>query len=280
MKLSTETYVMQNRFDDKTAIKMIRDAGYDHFDYSMYWTTEQNYMLGEDYRERAEDLRRYADGLGITCNQAHAPFVFRYKNAMELSDPVYQELIRSLEVASILGAETVIVHAVCELPEEVDFYEYNRKYYQSLIPYCEKFGIEVSVENLFTFHDGTLSGILSDPKDHIAFVKSLGADCFNICVDLGHSAITGRAPEDVIAAMDSRLLKSLHVHDNNLKSDQHIVPLFGSMDYQKIMSALKAIGYSGDLTFEIFGFLGKLDNELLAPALSFAEKIGRNLIAK
>ena len=58
-------------------------------------------------------------------------------------------MVRALESASILGAKNIVVHSL-NVPEGVSFEEYNIEYYKSFIPYCEKFGIHVAVENLFT----------------------------------------------------------------------------------------------------------------------------------
>lgn len=278
MKLSTETYLMRERFDDETAIKMIKDAGFDCYDYSMYWVKEDKDMLASDYKEKALKLRAFSDGLGIECNQAHAPFDLKYTDQFNMSNENYCRLVRSMKVASILGAKTIIIHAIKDnLPETVDFKELNREFYGSLLPYCKKFKICVSVENLFVWEEKAIP-ILSDPIEHQEFVKSLNSHWFNICVDIGHSAITGYNPEDVLSAMDNSLLKSLHIHDNDFKMDRHLIPYAGNFDWKKITTALRNINYNGELTFEIFGFLNKLDDSLLENALYFSEKLGRKLI--
>ena len=46
------------------------------------------------------------------------------------------------------------------------------------------------------------------------------------------------------------------------------------------MAALKSIGYSGDLTLEVFGYLERIGDDFMADALEFAAKTGRNLIKK
>lgn len=279
MKLSMETYTLRKRFGDEEAIKMIKAAGFDCYDYSLYWTDEKDDMLGEDYKERAEALRKTADEIGIGCNQAHAPFEFKYGEERSEACEAYRRLVRSLEFAAILGAETIIVHAIKNLPEGVDFEEYNRKFYSSFIPYCERFGITISVENLFNFDGENYIGVLSNPEEHVAFVKSLKSDRFNICVDVGHSTITGHKPEDVIAAMDKNILRSLHIHDNYGNSDMHNIPMFGVHDWDKIMAALKKIGYEGDFTLEITA-IGRYENEMLGHAIAFAGQTGRHLIKK
>lgn len=281
MKLSAETYVMRERFDDKTAIKMLKDAGFDCFDYSLYWAEGEKNMLGDDYLSRAEDLRAYADGIGIECNQAHSPFDVRHTDEFDVSNGKYRELVRSLEFAAVMGAKTVIVHAIKDdVPSDTDIFKLNREFYSSLIPYCEKFGIDISVENLFAYKDGVFNPVLAQPSEHIEFVKSLNSDRFNICLDVGHSAITGVLPENAVLGMDKNILKALHIHDNDFKGDRHLMPYFGNFDWDKICGALKEIGYDGELTFEIFGTLRKLPSGALFDALVFARKIGDILIEK
>lgn len=280
MKISVDTYVMRERFGDKAALTMVKDAGFDCYDYSMYWTRGDNDMLGGDFASRAEELRRHADSAGIECNQAHAPFDLKSNDDFDLSNERYLRLVRSLECASILGAKNVIVHALKnDLPESTDFYELNRRFYGSLLPYCERFGICVSVENLFNWSDKAIP-ILSDPAEHMDFVNSLNSDMFNICLDIGHSAIVGRKAEEVVSAMDGHILKALHVHDNDLFSDLHLIPYAGKLDWNNILSALNRIGYCGEITFEAFGYLNRLPDELIPSGLRFLADIGRVFASK
>jgi len=80
--------------------------------------------------------------------------------------------------------------------------------------------------------------------------------------------------------MDADILQALHIHDNDYLSDQHLFPYAGGMNWDAITAALGKIGYRGDFTFEILGYLRKADDALLAPALEFAEKIGRCMMEK
>ncbi len=55
--------------------------------------------------------RRIFDRLGLVCNQAYAPFGFRLAHdEISLSNAHYCEILRSMEVAAILGANQIIVH--------------------------------------------------------------------------------------------------------------------------------------------------------------------------
>lgn len=279
MKLSVETHIMCDRFGPEKAIELIQQAGFDCYDYSFYWMHDERNVLGDDYLEKAQKLRQLSDKLGIKCNQAHAPFEITYSDSFDCSNTAFLRIVRSMEFASVLGAKHIIVHAIKDnLPDDLDFYELNRKFYLSLEPYCQKFNICVSVENLFNWNSKALP-ILSNPQEHMDFVNSLNSPWFNICIDVGHSAITGYKPEEVLAALNSDILKTLHIHDNDFVVDKHLLPYADSFNWPKIMQALADIHYTGDLTFELTGFLRRLPNSLLAPGLAFAEKVGRELIS-
>ena len=280
MKLSMEHCILRDRFGDKTGIKMIKDAGFDAFDYSFYGTNEKNDILGDNYAEIAKDLRKYIDEIGIECNQAHAPFEFRYnENKIEISDNTYLRIVRSMEFASILGAKNIIIHSI-KTPEN-EFTEYNYKFYKSLEPFCEKFGICISVENLFSFNDkGCCKGRLCNPKEHCDFVESLNSKWFNICIDVGHSAITGYEPEYIIESINNGMLQALHIHDNDYRYDLHQLPYLGKFNWDNITCALSKINYSGDFTFETISFIQSFDNELMPYALKLIEQTGRLLIKK
>ena len=283
MLLSVDTNVLRDKYDDITAIKMIKEAGFDAYDYSMFRAKGERDMLGDDYIERARNLRKISDEIGILCRQAHAPFSFQYTNKIDISDPEYLKIVRSMEVASILDAKNIIVHTVKkDLPDGFELEDYSREFYRSFIPYCEKYNINISVENLVGRHPETKEKfeVFSNPLKHIEFVKSLESKYFNICIDVGHSALLGYMPEDVINAMDSSLFKTIHIHDNDFERDSHVLPYEGKTDWEAVTKALANVGYEGDFSFEIEGLFYRLDDALLPAGLKFAEATGRVLIEK
>lgn len=103
-------------------------------------------------------------------------------------------------------------------------------------------------------------------------MKELGADRFTACVDLGHAAITGTNPEDYIAGMEDGMLGALHVQDNDFRSDGHMLPFMGKTNWNAVMSALREKKYDGDLTLEVFGWLGRIPAGLMPGAAAFAAR--------
>ena len=76
MLLSNLTQWVGSSLSAKEAITINAEAGFDAYDMSLFQLTrDENYEFNApDYVLRAKELRRYADSLGIVCNQSHAPF--------------------------------------------------------------------------------------------------------------------------------------------------------------------------------------------------------------
>ena len=158
-----------------------------------------------------------------------------------------------------------------------DLIEYNYKYYKSLEKYCEEYGICVSIENLFT---SRCDPVLTNPYHMLKLIDKLNSKWFNVCCDVGHAAITGFEPSEVISVYSSDVLKALHIQDNDYKRDLHLLPYFSKINWDEIAESLSKIGYNGDFTFEIGSFFKRLPDELFLDALIFAQKTGRHIISK
>lgn len=280
MELAVEGWI-RNRVGDEKALRMIKDAGFDAVDYSFYWPREGDNVLAGDYVQRAHALRQYLDAIGLACHQAHAPFEMKYGEPWDESSQHYADIVRSMEFAAILGADHIVVHSL--RPDDgVDLLDCNTRYYQSFEPYCQKYQIKIAIENLF----------ISDKKcrcfrDRIGradsmkeILRRLSSPWYVLCVDVGHAAISGTEPEELIAALDAQCLRGLHIQDTNYLGDCHMAPYMGGLlDWDKITSALAHIQYRGDFTFEVFAYLKKMPETLLPDALSLVAKIGRYMIS-
>jgi sugar phosphate isomerase/epimerase len=70
-----------------------------------------------------------------------------------------------------------------------------------------------------------------------------------ICLDFGHAHLDGDLV-DAIETVSGHLLTA-HVHDNRGRSDDHLVPFEGTIDWAGSLTALQKIGYDGALILEI-----------------------------
>ena len=199
---------------------------------------------------------------------------------MDLSEPSYLALVRSIELAARLGAESIVVHSVLT-PAGVDLTEYNLVYFRSLIPYCEKYGIHIAFENIFDY-DPThrCLGRFATPELMNRFLDTLNHPGLTACVDVGHAAIGGTEPETLIRGISAARLTALHIQDTDYLDDRHLPPFLGLQHWDAICDALREIGYRGDLTLEIPKFFTHMDPALVPAGLAFAAASGRCLIEK
>lgn len=281
MKLSIDSSTPYLRFGAEGMVRSIKNAGFDAMDFSFYDIPADRSVLGEDYMERALELKGWLEKYGLACNQAHAPYNFSEAEPFDMTNPRYVELVRSLEFAAFLGSKNIIVHAVRNLLEGSDLFEVNYRFYKSLEPFCRRFNIHVAVENLFRPDSKRkcFTGIFGTPEELSRMVKMLDSEWFVACVDVGHAALAGMEPEDFLAGMSGDVVRCLHIQDTDYLTDTHTIPYIGKHNWKNITRALADIGYSGDFTLEVLYYLGGFPDELLEDALKLAERTGRRLIA-
>lgn len=280
MKISIDLYNIAKKFGDFKAIEMVADAGFDAIDYGYFWDRECEEVLGDGYIEYAEKLREHLDNVGIACNQVHAPFSIQYGCGHNETDPLYLNMVRSMESAAILGAKTTVIHSIT-VPQGVDLKQYNLEYYRSFIPYCKKFGIRMAVENLFIRDEKgkVAAGKLNTPEELNEMVERLDSPWVVACVDIGHSSLTGLESVGFIKGVKPQYLKALHVQDTDYVNDCHVLPYTGALDWKAIMTTLKEVGYNGELTFEVLRWLEKFPDELVPEVLRFSAKVGKQLVS-
>ncbi len=288
MKLSVETYVLVKRYGEEKAFRLIKEAGFDSVDYSFYWPSEDlsKEFFGEGYINHAIKTRKMLDEIGLTCNQAHAPFDVKHATeAMDMTNKNYANIVKSIEAASILGTENIVVHAIYPGDgNDIRVPEVNYEFYKSLEPYLEKFKMHIAIENLFGAPYDDEKKIYTNnrfdrPEKMNDLLDRLDSEWFGCCIDVGHAAITGIDPQDYIRRMDNKRLRALHIHDNDYERDRHMLPYTGKINWREVAKSLREINYNGELTFEIVQYLEKFDDEVMPDALKFAERIGRYIIS-
>lgn len=293
MYISTEINSFSKYGDNRKIIKLLKDAGFTAYDFSMFYgsNADKEILEADDYIERAKAFRAYADGIGLPCNQAHAPFPSATNDdyprfgmsTAEYNRYAHEKITRSIEVAGILGAKCIVVHPWnCYTPEQ------NAELYKSFEETARKAGVRIAVENMWNWDPGAPTASAAACSHHDDFLKHLEllpSDLFVACVDIGHAEMAGL--DTSAAQMLERLgdrVQALHIHDNDLAHDNHALPYSLRIDFAAVIDALKKIGYKGDVTLEADTYVRKFPLELYpqaagfmaAVANDFKEKISQN----
>lgn len=276
MLCSTHSHLLSYQVGEEGAIRILAEAGFEAFDLSMFsQVNDPAHPFGGDaYREAALNLRRVADEIGIVCNQAHAPFPSSTGDQEE-DEKIFHSIVRAMEIAALVGAKVIVVHPKKHLPypeQAEELKALNVTFYRRLVPYCERFGIKVAMENMFRTVPNEVRkqpSTCSTPEEFCAYIDEIGSPWIVACLDIGHAAVLGKDPVDFIRALGPDRLQALHVQDNDGVGDDHTLPFFGSIDYLAVMDALREIGYRGDLTLEAENFLKPVPQELRPAAEAF-----------
>lgn len=282
MMISTDNGTARNLFGDMEALRMIHEAGFDGVDFTFYDPAPEQDILALPEEERyalAMQLKAYADQVGLTFPQAHAPYYTKPGEGPESKN--YQDVVKSMQFAAWLGCPQIVVHTLKfpGAPYGFDIDAPNRAFMLSLLPYAEEYGIDIGVENLYRpdAKRGCYEGQHGTPEEINAFVDSLGSDRFKVCCDLGHAAIVGTEPQDFILGMDAKRLTMLHIHDTDYRSDSHMLPFMGKQDWDAIAAALAKIGFTGAINLEALFFYEMFPPELMPSALKLAADTARRL---
>lgn len=287
MLLSTEIASFAGEMGEIKAIQMLADAGFDAIDLSLFRLGKDTewFLNGEDYKEQARLLRKTVDEAGIVCNQAHAPF------PSSVGDPdrdaqIYQNIIRAIQIAAIVGAGVIVVHPKQHLkygmpgnPERLA--QMNFEFYRSLIPYCEQFGIKVAAENMWQYDENRrciVDSTCSGPEEFCRYLDEIGSPWIVGCLDIGHVPLVGGDLPYMIRSLGRMRLQALHVHDNNLQNDSHGLPYTMKINFDEVTEALREIGYEGDLTFEASYAYNKMPDAVKPEVARLMCAVGRRLI--
>jgi sugar phosphate isomerase/epimerase len=143
-----------------------------------------------------------------------------------------------------------------------------RRSIEALQRKAEPLGVRVAVE--------LIPNELSKAGSLVHFVEAtIETPGVGICLDFGHAHLEG----DVVDAIEtvSEHLITTHVHDNRGRSDDHLVPFDGTIDWPAALTAVQKIGYEGTMLLEISGHGST--KEVLQKARRARERMERLLAA-
>ena len=283
----SQTICCVQKFGDEKAIELLAGAGYDAVDYNL-----ANIVNNKELQNQAE-CKKYTGRIletakknSVYFNQGHAVTYVPCDCEKEVNKLLCEANKKSIQISSLLGIKTLVVHPVDSgnyIGREQEIFEKNMVYFKELLPYAEEYCVKIAVENMWCGdkRKGVRTGsVCSNPFEHIRYVDEMNNEMFVACLDVGHSSLAGREAQDCIRVLGNRL-QALHIHDNDYLDDMHTLPGLSEMNWSEIMKALADIDYKGDFTFETDHFFDTLNSiEECECGLKLSVLIGRKLIKK
>ena len=296
-KISIATGRLQSAYGDKEAIRIAKECGADAIDFNLCGD-EWDYRRADSVYSRTDEeisayfteLKEYAHSLGLIIGQTHGRITGTCADKA-FNEAYYENARRDCLATAALGAPVCIIHSVTtmrmganadpKLMRDMNFEQFTR-----IIPYAKQYGIKIATE---TFGDAAGLGVVDFFGQYDEFVKSYQRiravedfkDHFTVCMDTGHCNKATRfgqpSAADCIRMLGTEIT-ALHLNDNDTFTDQHKMPLSGSMDWNDIFGALDEVGYNGIYNMELnLNFYG---SEVIVDYTAFAIKVLRNFLKK
>jgi len=278
--LSITTDYQTGQGDPYPYLCAIAEAGFTHIHWCHQWNTDFIYHPSE-IRQIGQWLRELGLQLADTHgSEGNEKFWYSPEEYARLAGV---ELVKNrIDFTAELGGDAVVMHAY---PATVDpaLAPYNDFIFEQLCrslddlqPYALDRGIKIALENLIDFA-GVRAGVIqaqeaSDNFDLIGQVyERYGPAYIGFCYDSGH-AILGHSREDRLAPLMERLCV-LHLNDNDMQGDLHLLPFAGAADWAGAATLIANSPYEKPMSYEVSMRNMGIDDEALY--LQRAYRVGK-----
>ena len=212
-----------------------------------------------DYHDRraALALAEWLDDTRLMLHSMHAPIAAAYTNgawregySLAATDEArrlraVEETTAALNLATLVPYQILVLH--CGVPAPHGQPADNQvasmiRSLEQLSPVAAGVGVRLAVE--------VIPNALSTASSLVDLLDSeIEADGLGICMDVGHARLMG----DVVEAIEtcSGHVITTHLHDNRGRTDDHLVPGQGVVDWDATLLAFQKVGYDGAWMFEL-----------------------------
>lgn len=226
-------------------IQEIGRMGFDYLELTMDPPKAHHTTIRKTRQDVLDGLARY--GMGVVC---HLPtFVSTADLTESIREASIQETILSLQEASELTPLKAVLHPSFIQGLGTTMKEQSRQYAMEaldrILKEADGMGFPVCVENLFP-----RSHSLVEAEDFDGlFLRFPSA---KLTLDTGHAHIGDQERITTFINRHSLRIGHIHASDNSGRDDEHLPIGVGSIDFPKIVKALKEIGYDDTITLEVF----------------------------
>ncbi len=278
MWVATSMNVLYDYTDDvERAVRRLAEAGFEALDFNgcdmmQLWRGP----LGDELVDR---IKVAADQHGLPFVQSHGP-MFDYWG--EKAEENIADTFRCIDWCGRLGVPWMVMHPAAiaggyDRAHHQATLAANLKFLGQFLPALERHGVGLAIENTADGFGG-IRRFGAVPEDLCELCDAFDHELVGLCWDTGHAFLQKLPQREAIGSLGSRL-KVLHVQDNDGKSDHHLLPFNGKIDWNEVVLGLKQAGFAGHWTFETHAAVRFLPDPLRDAALRLAAGIGKHFAA-
>ena len=180
---------------------------------------------------------------GLICDNIHAEYAITHNGekihtnditrAGKAGDIMVSRIMRNIDTCSNHGIPILIVHPSND-PPQIAINEFAKERYTAIGSYAREKGVTVAFENL-------------KYTENLKYIMSLIPNA-KFCWDCGHeySSLVDEKPMPLFRDR----LAALHIHDNFIKTDDHLIPFTAKVDFDYVGREIAESGFDGTLMLE------------------------------
>lgn len=234
-------------FSTSEMVRFLSDVGFDGIDMSF----EDILRFDDSVRHVLYSVAKNAAIHDIKLSACHLSFYMPNPDSPEFMTKYIDEIKKGIDCASFMGIKLAAIHPVAYHSSKKSFEEWlikNVEFLSLAVGYANKMGVTLCIENMPSENESGADHLYGSRAEEIALLAKIFDQ--KTCFDFGHANITGLdIPREIEKLSDT--LGLIHVHDNDGKVDNHLIPYAGKINWRDAMSALKKSGYNGPFDLEI-----------------------------
>ncbi|MBO5060491.1 MAG: sugar phosphate isomerase/epimerase [Clostridia bacterium] len=264
--------------------KKLKEFGYSCIDYNLADTDAAFYTASQqDSDAMLLHERELIEAAGMEISQVHGPWRWPARDFTdEDRSERMEKMKKSIRMTSVLGCKNWVIHPIMPYgTQEIDTedaqktWDMNLVFMRELLETAKEYDVTICFENM-----PMLKFSLAKPADILRFVKTINDEHFKICLDTGHVSVYQQELSlgDAVREMGSEI-RVLHVHDNKVGWDLHLMPQYGIIDWDEFAKALGDINFGGVFSLETLP-PAKLPSPLFEEMFALQAKIAEDIIKK
>lgn len=224
------------------AIKVCAACGFDAIDLYL----KHVIRLSENELDRwIDEMQSAIAECGVSVSQCHLFFGPTDRDHLVEHE---SRVARSMQIADRMGVPWGVIHGyhynnLFGVSKEENI-RMNVEMFQRLQERVQPKMVGLAFENIMNSDFASADTLVSLCEEASPYGK------IGVCWDTGHAHLSaGVNQADSIRRLGAHL-KCLHIHDNHGVTDEHILPMMGTIEWRSIMAALREINYTGDFVYE------------------------------
>jgi sugar phosphate isomerase/epimerase len=252
MRFGISTHLYHDQKLDRSHLAQVAGYGFDSIE---LFATRSHF----DYHDPAavSALGEWLETAGLGLHSVHAPITDRF-SAGDRWVPTYSiaagdgarrqatldEVGAALAITKQIPFKVLVVHV--GTPDSRGAANDNNRAaaarsIEEICRMAEPLGVQVALE--------VIPNALSTPSALVTLLERDLEATPGICLDFGHAFLGGDIP-DAIETVAEHLMAT-HVHDNHRRSDEHLAPYLGAIEWDAALMSMQKIGFEGTYLMEL-----------------------------